>query len=171
MHRQVTDVIAPRSVSGHATSRIPLWLKIAWTAWLLVWGPVYWKHYGTQNFLYFCDLGNFLIAVALWMGHPEVPADVLGRVGALLVADDDGRPATDPEDARDDGRRCFYILQHLDHHEVRRQRQVRHVRQQEQEAALIASSTTPSPKSTCAASRGRTEGRGDRSRHDLERAE
>ena len=67
MHRQVTDVIAPRSVSGHATSRIPLWLKIAWTAWLLVWGPVYWKHYGAQNFLYFCDLGNFLIAIALWM--------------------------------------------------------------------------------------------------------
>src|SRR5205814_7393947 len=49
-----------------SNSRIPLWLKVAWTIWLLVWAPVYWRQYGTQNFLYFCDLGNFLIAVALW---------------------------------------------------------------------------------------------------------
>lgn len=67
MHRQVTDVIAPRGLNGHAHSRIPLWLKIAWTAWMLVWAPVYWKQYGAQNFLYFCDLGNVLIAVAFWM--------------------------------------------------------------------------------------------------------
>jgi hypothetical protein len=67
MHRQVTDVIAPDRLSGHANSRMPLWLKIAWTAWLLVWAPVYWRQYGAQNFLYFCDLGNFLIAIALWM--------------------------------------------------------------------------------------------------------
>jgi hypothetical protein len=47
-------------------SKIPLWLKIAWTIWLLVWAPVYWRQYGAQNFLYFCDMGNFLIAVGLW---------------------------------------------------------------------------------------------------------
>jgi len=46
--------------------RLPLWLKLGWTAWLLVWIPVYWRQYGAQNFLYFCDLGNVLIAVALW---------------------------------------------------------------------------------------------------------
>ena len=66
MHQQVTDVIAPTSENGHADSRIPRWLKIAWTAWLLVWAPVYWRQYGAQNFLYFCDLGNFLIALGLW---------------------------------------------------------------------------------------------------------
>ncbi len=66
MHRQVTDVIAPGSLNGYGRSRIPLSLKIAWTAWLLVWAPVYWKQYGAQNFLYFCDLGNVLIAMALW---------------------------------------------------------------------------------------------------------
>jgi hypothetical protein len=48
-------------------SRIPLWLKIGWTAWVLVWAPLYWKHYGAQNFLYFCDLGNLLITLGLWM--------------------------------------------------------------------------------------------------------
>lgn len=46
--------------------RIPLWLKIVWTVWVLCWAPVYWKQYGVQNFLFFCDLGNFLIAIALW---------------------------------------------------------------------------------------------------------
>ena len=49
-----------------AKSRIPLWLKVSWTIWLLVWAPIYWRQYGAQNFLYFCDVGNFLIAIGLW---------------------------------------------------------------------------------------------------------
>ena len=53
-----------------AGMRIPLWLKIAWSVWLLVWIPFYWQQYGTQNFLYFCDLGNFFIAAALWLESP-----------------------------------------------------------------------------------------------------
>lgn len=52
--------------------RIPLWLKIAWTIWVLVWAPIYWKQYGAQNFLYFCDLGNILIAAALWLESPLI---------------------------------------------------------------------------------------------------
>lgn len=47
-------------------SRIPLAVKVFWTAWILVWAPVYWKQYGAQNFLYFCDIGNVLIAIGLW---------------------------------------------------------------------------------------------------------
>ncbi len=54
------------SENRSANSRIPLWLKLAWTIWLLVWAPVYWRQYGAQNFLYFCDVGNFLIAIGLW---------------------------------------------------------------------------------------------------------
>ena len=54
-------------VNGQANSRIPLWLKLVWTAWILLWAPLYWKHYGAQNFLYFCDLGNLLIALGLWI--------------------------------------------------------------------------------------------------------
>ncbi|HXY15383.1 MAG TPA: hypothetical protein VEI26_12855 [Terriglobales bacterium] len=49
-----------------ALMRLPLWLKIAWTLWLVAWVPVYWHQYGLQNFLFFCDLGNFLIAIGLW---------------------------------------------------------------------------------------------------------
>lgn len=33
---------------------------------MLLWAPLYWRQYGAQNFLYFCDLGNLLIAVGLW---------------------------------------------------------------------------------------------------------
>jgi hypothetical protein len=70
VQRQVTDVIAPTSMNernSQANPRIPLWLKLAWTAWVLVWVPLYVKYYGAQNFLYFCDLGNLLITLGLWM--------------------------------------------------------------------------------------------------------
>jgi hypothetical protein len=50
--------------------RIPLWLKLIWTAGVMVWVPFYWRQYGVQNFLFFCDLGNFFIAAALWMESP-----------------------------------------------------------------------------------------------------
>jgi hypothetical protein len=46
--------------------RVPLWLKIGWTVWILCWAPLYWRQYGAQNFLFFCDLGNMIIAIALW---------------------------------------------------------------------------------------------------------
>jgi hypothetical protein len=47
--------------------RVPLWLKIGWTAWVIAWAPVYWKQYGLQNFLFFCDLGNIFLLFALWL--------------------------------------------------------------------------------------------------------
>jgi hypothetical protein len=63
----------------HAASRIqwpsmrmPLWLKLLWTAWVLAWAPFYLRQYGLQNFLFFCDLGNFFIAVGLWLESPLI---------------------------------------------------------------------------------------------------
>jgi len=52
--------------------RLPLWLKIGWTVWLAVWAPLYWKQYGAQNFLFYCDLGNVLIGVGLWLESPLI---------------------------------------------------------------------------------------------------
>jgi len=52
--------------------RIPLWLKIAWTAFVAVWIPVAWDFYGAQVFLHFCALGNLMILVALWTESPLV---------------------------------------------------------------------------------------------------
>jgi len=63
--------------------RIRLWLKIAWTAWVAVWAAVYWKQYGAQNFLFFCDLGNFLIVLALWLESKLIFS--WQAVGLLLV--------------------------------------------------------------------------------------
>ncbi|HXP17421.1 MAG TPA: hypothetical protein VN868_09980 [Terriglobales bacterium] len=53
-----------------AAMRLPLWLKILWTVWVAVWAPLCWKHYGAQNLLFFCDLGNFFIAATLWLESP-----------------------------------------------------------------------------------------------------
>ena len=52
--------------------RLPLWLKISWTVWVLGWIPLYWRQYGVQNFLYFCDIGNILIALGLWLESPLI---------------------------------------------------------------------------------------------------
>jgi len=49
-----------------APPRIPLWLKIGWTVWVAIWLPVYWNFYGPRNFLWFCDIGNFMIMIGLW---------------------------------------------------------------------------------------------------------
>jgi hypothetical protein len=32
--------------------------------------PYYWMQYGPQNFLYFCDIANLLIGLALWLESP-----------------------------------------------------------------------------------------------------
>ena len=46
---------------------IPLWLKLAFTAFMAVMLPVYWYHYGPTNFLYFCDVSLILTLAAVWM--------------------------------------------------------------------------------------------------------
>jgi hypothetical protein len=52
--------------------RLPLWLKILWTIWLIAWIPLYWWQYGLQNFLFFCDIGNILIGLGLWLESPLI---------------------------------------------------------------------------------------------------
>lgn len=46
--------------------RIPLILKLAYSAFLAVLVPVYLANYGPTNFLYFCDIALILILVGLW---------------------------------------------------------------------------------------------------------
>jgi hypothetical protein len=52
--------------------RVPLWLKIGWTVWLIIWAPLYLRQYGAQNFLFFCDIGNVLIGIGLWLESPLI---------------------------------------------------------------------------------------------------
>lgn len=45
---------------------IPLWLPVAYTLFLLVLVPVYWRHYGPGNFLWFSDIALFTVGIVLW---------------------------------------------------------------------------------------------------------
>ncbi|MFY0990436.1 hypothetical protein [Halomonas sp. C05BenzN] len=55
--------------NGHprpADGRLPLWLKLAFTAWILGWAPTFAVLLGTQNYFWLCNLANFLILAGLW---------------------------------------------------------------------------------------------------------
>lgn len=47
-------------------ARVPLWLKLAFTAFMAVLVPVYWYCYGPTNFLYFCDVALFVTLIGIW---------------------------------------------------------------------------------------------------------
>jgi hypothetical protein len=63
-------------------ARIPLWVKLAFTAFMAVLVPCYWHLYGPTNFLYFCDVALFLTLASLWTENP-VPAG-MALVGIFL---------------------------------------------------------------------------------------
>lgn len=46
---------------------IPLWLKISYTLFICVLIPIYWKHYGPGNFLWFSDIALYVTALSLWL--------------------------------------------------------------------------------------------------------
>jgi hypothetical protein len=46
--------------------RIPLSLKLAFTAYMTVLVPVYLHYYGPTNFLYICDVAMILTLIAIW---------------------------------------------------------------------------------------------------------
>ncbi|GHE19806.1 hypothetical protein [Halomonas urumqiensis] len=47
-------------------STLPLWLKLVFTLWVLVWAPTYWWLLGPQNYLWLCNMAHFLILAGLW---------------------------------------------------------------------------------------------------------
>ncbi len=61
----------------------PLWLRLVMAAWLAAWVPLYWRSYGAQNFLWFCDVANFLLTAAVWSGSRLLFSSQ--AVGVLLV--------------------------------------------------------------------------------------
>ena len=65
-----------------AWASIPLWLKLAYTAFLSVMVPVYWRVYGPTNFLYFCDVAAFFTLAALWSEHALLAS--IAAVGIIL---------------------------------------------------------------------------------------
>src|SRR5215472_486651 len=53
-----------------AARRIPLWLKLAYTAFMAVLVPIYLRNYGPTNFLYFCDVALIITLVCIWIESP-----------------------------------------------------------------------------------------------------
>jgi hypothetical protein len=49
-----------------STGRIPLWVKLLYTAFVVVLVPVYLHDYGPTNFLFFCDVALLMTLVAIW---------------------------------------------------------------------------------------------------------
>lgn len=45
---------------------IPLWLKVAYSAFVALLVPVYWIEYGPANFLWACDIALLVTVAALW---------------------------------------------------------------------------------------------------------
>lgn len=50
--------------------RVPLWFKLAYSAFCAVLIPVYLRDYGPTNFLYFCDVALLATLAAIWMESP-----------------------------------------------------------------------------------------------------
>jgi len=46
---------------------IPLWLKIAYTLFVCLLVPIYWRQYGLANFLWFSDIALLVMVPALWL--------------------------------------------------------------------------------------------------------
>lgn len=63
--------------------RVPLAAKLAYTAWMAVWVPLYWWGNGWTNFLWICDFANFLLLAALWSESALLASSQLA--GVLLI--------------------------------------------------------------------------------------
>jgi hypothetical protein len=61
---------APYKMTTPADRRIPIWIKIAYSAYVAVVVPCYWVAYTPWNFLYFCDIALLVTAVAIWIESP-----------------------------------------------------------------------------------------------------
>ena len=61
---------------------IPFWFKLAYTAFVLYVGVIWWRNYGWKNFLWFSDIAFIGAVPAMWLEHAGL-ASVLA-VAVLL---------------------------------------------------------------------------------------
>jgi hypothetical protein len=73
------SAIAPAASQSH---RLPLALKLALSAFVVVQVSFYWSAYGPTNFLYFCDVALFLTLISVLTEKP-LPAS-MAAVGILV---------------------------------------------------------------------------------------
>ena len=65
--------------------RIPLWIKLLYTAFMAVLIPYYWKQYTPVNFLWFCDVALLCTLAALWLENR-----LLASMQAITITIPDG---------------------------------------------------------------------------------
>jgi hypothetical protein len=53
-----------------SAGRIPLWVKLVYTAFVCVLVPYYWVAYTPWNFLYFCDIALLITLAGMWLESP-----------------------------------------------------------------------------------------------------
>src|SRR5258708_34825999 len=77
----------PASIAGTPSPRQPpLWMKLGGTGFVIVLVPIYWRHYGPRNFLWFSDLALFPLCAALWFGSALLVGMAAIGVPALEIA-------------------------------------------------------------------------------------
>src|SRR5438552_11249640 len=52
--------------------RVPTWVKLAYSAFVVILVPFYWVAYSPWNFLYFCDIALLMTGVAVWIESPRL---------------------------------------------------------------------------------------------------
>src|SRR5437588_10712575 len=59
---------SPERIMTRMTQRrVPLGVKLAYSAFVVLLVPFYWVTYSPWNFLYFCDLALLITGVAIWI--------------------------------------------------------------------------------------------------------
>src|SRR5262245_37616730 len=81
-NRTMMNATASNPGRQPAGGRIPLWVKIAYSAFVAVLVPYYINAYGPTNFLYFCDVALLLGLVAVWTENALLAS--MPAVGILL---------------------------------------------------------------------------------------
>jgi len=66
--------------------QIPSWLKVFYTLFLCVLVPVYWRHWGPKNFLWFSDIALLTTGVALWLESPLLASMMTLAIGLPELA-------------------------------------------------------------------------------------
>ena len=60
------------NVDASRNHRIPMWIKIAFTAFMAVLVPVYSYRWGPTNFLWFCDVALVVTLIGIWRESPRL---------------------------------------------------------------------------------------------------
>jgi hypothetical protein len=69
-------------IQARASRRLPLAVKLGYTAFVAVLVPYYWMAYGPTNFLYFCDVALLMTVAAVWTENAILASAAL--VGIFL---------------------------------------------------------------------------------------